>query len=153
VATLWRISNHADLSGKGGEKFASRWTTLGKRVVYLAESPPGAVLEVLVHLRLEPDEIPNDFQLLEIELPDSLAFRNLLSSPKSGWRDNAQLTQRLGDRWLRSLETPLARVPSAIVPRTHNLLLNPLHPEASQVKILSVIRERWDRRLFGLARH
>jgi RES domain-containing protein len=50
--------------------------------------------------------------------------------------------------WLASLEAPLARVPSAIAPETWNYLLNPEHPEAKQIEIAAVIKERFDNRLF-----
>ena len=58
------------------------------------------------------------------------------------------MTRRIGDGWLASLETPIARVPSAIMPRTWNYLLNPEHPDAKQVRIAEVIKERLDNRLF-----
>jgi RES domain-containing protein len=54
----------------------------------------------------------------------------------------------MGDLWLTTRETPLARVPSAIAPQTWNYLLNPEHPEARQVQVAEVIRERFDNRLF-----
>ncbi len=148
MPTLWRISNYVDLSGFGGEKFASRWTSLGKRVVYLAESPAGALLEILVHLQFEDDEWPDDYQLLEIEVPESIAVRELMPNPKHGWSERPNTTQRAGDTWISSQQSPLARVPSAIVPRTSNILLNPLHPDAPKLKVISVIRERFDTRLF-----
>jgi len=34
------------------------------------------------------------------------------------------------------------------VPRTWNYLLNPEHPDAKQVQIAEVIKERFDNRLF-----
>ena len=34
---LWRISNYANLSGKGGFYSGERWHTQGQPVVYLAE--------------------------------------------------------------------------------------------------------------------
>ncbi len=38
---LWRISNHDDLVGLGGEKADGRWHSAarGKRIVYLSEHP------------------------------------------------------------------------------------------------------------------
>jgi len=45
---LWRISNYADLSGAGGLQAAGRWHTRGKRIVYLADHPASALLEMLV---------------------------------------------------------------------------------------------------------
>ena len=148
MATLWRISDHVDLVGWGGEKFSSRWTSLGRRVVYMAESPAGALLEVLVHVELEEDELPDEYQLLQISVPDDLSVRELDHPLPPDWRERQRITQRIGDQWLASRETPLARVPSAIAPHTWNYLLNPEHPDAAHVEIVEVIQERFDNRLF-----
>ena len=39
---LWRMSNHADLSGEGGRRVAGRWHERGRPVVYLSEREPAA---------------------------------------------------------------------------------------------------------------
>src|ERR1035438_3853422 len=124
MTTLWRISNHLDLGGWGGRKYSSRWSSLGKRVIYLAESPAGAMLEVLVHLKDRGQGLPYTFALLEIEAPEHLAAREILPLADVDWKEQPESTQRIGDAWLASRETLLARVPSAIMPRTWNILLN-----------------------------
>jgi RES domain-containing protein len=136
------------LEGSGGEKFSSRWTSRGHRVVYMAESPAGAMLEVLAHAEFEDGELPDQYQLLAISVPGDLAIRKIDAPRRRDWRERADLTQRIGDTWIRSHETPLARVPSAIMPRTWNHLLNPFHSDARRIKIQEVIRERFDNRLF-----
>ena len=148
MKTLWRISNHPDLSGLGGRKFSSRWSSMGKRLVYMAESPAGAMLEVLVHLKGRAEELPSTFNLLEIEAPEHLVTQNILLLADTDWKEQPESTQQIGDTWLESRESPLARVPSAILPRTWNVLLNPEHPDAAQVRIATVIHERFDNRLF-----
>jgi RES domain-containing protein len=148
MRTLWRISDHVDLEGLGGKKFSSRWTSLGRRVVYLAESPAGALLEVLVHFNLEDEDIPKSYTLLQVSAPEANAIRSLDPKTEAEWRVDQEITRRIGDAWLASLETPLARVPSAIIPHTWNYLLNPEHPDANQVQIAEVIKERFDNRLF-----
>ena len=148
MTTLWRISNHLDLGGWGGRKYSSRWSSLGKRVIYLAESPAGAMLEVLVHLKDRGQGLPYTFALLEIEAPEHLATREILPLADVDWKEQPESPQRIGDAWLASQETPLARVPSAIMPRTWNILLNPEHPDAPQITIGSVIHEQFDNRLF-----
>lgn len=153
MKTFWRISNHVDLGGWGGRKYSSRWTSLGKRVTYMAESPAGAMLEILVHLKSRDDPFPRTFTLLEIEAPEELAIRELVLIADADWRNKMTVTQRIGDRWLDSRETPLARVPSAIMPRTWNLLLNPGHPEYERVHVVSAIHERFDNRLFRFGGH
>jgi RES domain-containing protein len=145
---LWRISDHVDLGGWGGRKFSSRWASLGRRIVYLAESPAGALLEVLAHLEFDEGELPDEFQLLEISIPDDLSIRELEPPTRIDWKEYPRATQAAGDVWLTARETVLARVPSAILPRTWNYLLNPAHPDANQVTVAEIVRERFDNRLF-----
>jgi RES domain-containing protein len=148
MTTHWRISNHLDLGGWGGRKFASRWSSFGRRVVFLADSPAGAMLEVLVHLKEREEGLPRTYTLLKIATPADLASKQLNTLAPTDWKEHAEFTRNLGDAWLISLETPLARVPSAIVPHTWNYLLNPEHPDAKQVEVAEVIQERFDSRLF-----
>jgi RES domain-containing protein len=74
---LWRISNYADLSGEGGRRSDGRWHEQGRSVVYLAEHPALALLEVLVHLEIDPDDLPSSYQLLTVEVPDGLKIEAL----------------------------------------------------------------------------
>jgi RES domain-containing protein len=148
MRTLWRISNYVDLGGWGGRKFSSRWTSLGRRVVYFAESPTAALVETLVHLEVDSEDIPDSYTLLKISVPDDLAVKSLDPPVGTDWKQNLDFTRRLGDAWLASKETPLVRVPSVIAPQTWNYLLNPEHPDAKQVAVAEVIRERFDNRLF-----
>ena len=148
MKTLWRISNYIDLGGWGGRKFSSRWTSLGRRVVYFAESPTAALVETLVHLEVESEDTPDFYTLLKISVPDGVAIQPLDPPAGSEWKQDLELTRRIGDAWLASLETALARVPSAIAPHTWNYLLNPAHPDAKQVQVAEVIKERFDNRLF-----
>jgi len=144
---LWRISSYANLNGEGAKIASARWHTKGNAVVYLAESPAGAMLERMVHLQEGNGRLPNWYDLLEIVAPEGLAIKELLP-PAADWKDAIFSTQQLGDGWLVSRDTSLARVPSVIVPRTWNVLLNPAHPDAASVRIESVARERFDIRLF-----
>ena len=148
MAIYWRVSNYIDLSGEGGRKASARWHTAGSRVIYLAESPMSALVESLVHLEVDSDETPDSYTLLKIFVPDDLAVQPLDPPVGLEWMRDLELTRSLGDAWLASLKTPLARVPSAIAPHTWNCLLNPIHPNAKQVQIAEVIKERFDNRLF-----
>ncbi|MGB6687581.1 MAG: RES family NAD+ phosphorylase [Terracidiphilus sp.] len=149
MTTFWRISEHADLSGAGGRIGSARWHTKGTAVVYLADSPAAAMLERLVHLFDDEDGfLPSVYQLLEVSAPDEFAVKELLTIAPVDWREQPAFTRQLGNAWLHSKETPLAAVPSAIVPHTLNYLLNPEHPEANRIKINSATREGFDNRLF-----
>jgi RES domain-containing protein len=150
MTNLWRISNYLDLSGEGAFGTSGRWHTEGRLVVYLADCPAGALLERIVHLmdRNEDGILPRFYQLLQVAVPDELAIKPLNTIAPTDWKERPEFTRAIGDAWLASSETALARVPSVIVPQTWNVLLNPEHPEAKQVVVAEVIREQFDNRLF-----
>ena len=144
---LWRISNHRSLSGEGGLRYSARWHTAGKPIVYLAASPAGALIEILVHLELEKDELPPAYTLLQVRVPSNLAIEELRTPSKADWKNDLTLSRNIGDKWLKGPKTALARVPSAILPNTFNYLLNPLHHDAKHARIVSSTKAIFDPRL------
>jgi len=145
---LWRISNYADLKGLGGLQTAGRWHNRGIPVVYLAESPALAMLEVLVHFECSPDEVPSDFQLMEVEYAQRKGVSRLTTSALGeNWQDEIDLTRAIGDEWLTVSKSTLLKVPSAVAPNSYSYLFNPRHPEAKTAKITSVTRHPYDQRL------
>ena len=147
---LWRISNHASLSGDGGLLASARWHSRGKRIVYLADHPASALLEVIVHLEVKAENMPDGFQLLKIDGPDDLAVDQPDPAElPADWRERVSLTQRIGDVWLNQGLTSLLRVPSAIVPETNNYLLNPAHADAARIVITLATRAVFDPRLMA----
>ena len=150
---LWRISDFANLDGEGGRYTGGRWHTIGNPIVYLAEHPALALLENLVHLEIDPDDVPETYQLLEAEAPDGLAIEKQaaedLSKRNADWRSDIAFTRTAGDDWLKGGRTALLRVPSVLLPKSTNVLLNPAHPDAGRVKIVATTRPAYDQRLFG----
>lgn len=145
---LWRISNDADLSGVGGVLHSGRWHHRGRPVVYLAESPAGALVEALVHVQAShADELPASYQLLEVEVPDAAAVEDVQLPTGLPWRDDHAVTRGRGDAWLTSGRSLLLRVPSAVVARSFNRLFNPLHAQAAQCRVVSVARHPFDGQL------
>ena len=65
----WRLCRrlNAHLTGEGARRFGGRWNSAGVPVVYLAEHPALAALEVRVHLDLPFDLLPADFTLMRID--------------------------------------------------------------------------------------
>jgi RES domain-containing protein len=145
---LWRISNHRRLDGRGGIKASARWHSRGRPIVYLAETATGALAEALVHLELDPNNLPRNYKLLKSEAPDDISIRNITKSdlPRN-WVEDEVATRTIGDEWLASNETALLRVPSAIAPESFNMLLNPMHREAARVLVVDYREYPWDRRL------
>lgn len=132
---LWRISNHLSLNGEGGRRAPARWHSTATPIVYLAASPPGALVEILVHLETKETNLPPTYTLLRISVPNKLRIPSLKMPEGDSWKEDEAITRRLGDTWLKSQRSALTRVPSVILPETWNYLLNPLHPEATKIKI------------------
>lgn len=146
---LWRITNHATLDGAGGLKASGRWHTRGHRVVYLSSSPASALLEILVHLEVTTGDVPRSYRLLEINVPDRLAIeklQDLVKLPKD-WTITQSITQQLGDSWLDGNSAALLEVPSALAPHTTNFVMNPAHPDAIKITIVSIGEHPIDERL------
>ena len=141
MTVVWRICRRpfADLSGKGARLYGGRWNSPGRPLIYTAEAAALAVLEVRVHLDLDWDTLPDDYVLVSIDLgalvPEAIA--NLPADPRA-----------MGDAWLRSGRSALLRVPSQIVPESHNVLINPAHADASSITIGSIRSFAFDRRLW-----
>jgi len=142
---LWRISPFRDLNGKGGLLFSARWHTAGVPVVYLAESPAGALLEICANA--VADDIPPIFTLLKVVGPDIALQGIVLKDLPLNWVTGFETTRQIGTAWLRGNDSALLRVPSALVPETANFLFNPLHPEAALFQIERSYEYPFDLRL------
>ncbi len=133
----------------GGLRSPGRWHSAGRRIVYFAETPSGAMLEILAHLELDPnDDIPQNYQLLKVHVEkENIGFDMPIASLGKDWVNRLDITRASGDTWLREKRSALLRVPSAIMPETWNWLLNPLHTEAANVKVISATSYPYDPRL------
>ena len=95
----------------------------------------------------DESELPPAYRLLRVTAPDKLRISQLRAPSGDAWQTNLGLTRRIGDTWLKSQRSALARVPSAILPNTFNYLLNPLHPDAVRITIAEARSTTMDPRL------
>lgn len=145
---LWRISTFSNLSGEGGLLAPGRWHSRGRQIVYLADHPALALLETIVHLQVDAQDLPNDYKLLAVEVPDELTIEIVdISRLKTTWRTDLESSRRLGDEWADSRRKALLSVPSVIVPSAFNFVLNPSHPESKKVRVVNVTNIAFDPRL------
>jgi RES domain-containing protein len=107
-------------------------------MVYAADHPALAVLEVRVHLDLPPDLLPADYVLMRLLLP----------APPETIHALPENPREAGDAWLAQARSPVLRVPSVLVPAAGNLLLNPAHPGAAAARIESIEPFAFDPRLW-----
>lgn len=117
-------------------------------MVYCAQSPAAALLEILVHFEIDIQDLPVRCRLLKIEAPDDVQVERVsVDHLPTDWPERTEVTRTLGDGWLAKGSAALSSVPSAIVPETFNILLNPAHQDAKRIVIVQTGEHAIDPRL------
>jgi RES domain-containing protein len=147
---VWRVTRRVycanPLTGEGAARAGNRWNSKGVRIAYTSTSRSLAVLEMLVHVTRET--VPADVVLVPVEVPDELVTD--LQSIPNGWDDYPYRDEacEAGDRWVRERSSAAMLVPSAVLRREKNLLINPAHPDFQKVRVHAVEENALDMRLF-----
>jgi RES domain-containing protein len=66
----------------------------------------------------------------------------------SRWRNRPKFTKDFGTRWLRDAKECVPEVPSIVVPDENDYLINPSHPGASRIRVVSIDKTKFDLRLW-----
>lgn len=147
---LWRFSQHASLDGRGGLFASGRWHSRGQEILYCAPNPATALLEVMVHGAVRSAAAFGNFHFLKIELPDTVSMERVGEAQlHRDWIMRLEITRARGDRWLREHKAAMLFVPSVLVPETDNALVNPHHPAAAQLRLVSEVSFPLDARMFA----
>lgn len=157
----WRVCKakytQAALSGEGARRYGSRWNRPGSPMVYLSESLALAAIEFFVHL--DPyGAPPKNLSAVLVEIPETVSVEKqvLKKLPRDWFRiDPPASTQDLGTAWLQSTRSCGLLVPSVLIQQESNILLNPLHPDFTQITIVRIDAFDLDPRLWkpGTQRH
>lgn len=121
------------LDGSGAKAYGGRWNSPGTAILYASESTALAALELLVHLRR--GQVLASYRVFTLSIPDASVRQLGESDLPSDWRADPrpESTARLGDGWAASRRSVALLVPSVIIPREHNLLISPAHPDFATV--------------------
>ena len=133
------------LDGRGGALFGGRWNSVGLPVIYAAQHRSLAVLEYRVN---NPLPVP-DLTMVSIELPENSLQQFKIPDLPSNWASYSYNNPcaHLGDQWIKNQETLLLQVPSVVVPQEYNSIINPLHPQMKQVRVLDILPFMIDSRM------
>ena len=138
VARVCR-AKYPDLDGKGAAIGGGRWNSPGTRMVYTSSCGALAVLEYRVHTSVNPE----DLLMYTVEIPDGLKVETV------NWTPDILTARKFGDIWIRDQRSPVLAVPSVVVPRQVNYLLNPQHADVSTaIRIMDEQPFMLDLRLF-----
>jgi RES domain-containing protein len=151
---LWRLSSvrrARDFTGGYGLFNNGRWNTVGRPVTYCATVPSLAALEKRVHVG-DPGRLPPQ-AMVAYDVPDDVPVRNLeIGALPIDWASREAHTQQFGDDWLDRGEETILVVPSVVIPIAdivdRNALINHRSPDATRIKLASVVAFTLDPRLF-----
>lgn len=127
---------------------AARWNSDGIKVIYTASSRSLACLENIVHRSGEG--LNSMFVVMVIEIPDNLLFHSVDSQIlPNDWtlQSSYNITRKYGDEWIAESAHCVMKVPSAIIPEENNFLINLLHKDFTEIKLLRVEPFMFDERL------
>ncbi|WKN45127.1 RES family NAD+ phosphorylase [Tunicatimonas pelagia] len=123
------------------ELFASgrtnRWNYTGEKVLYTAASRSLACLENLVHASGEI--LSEQFTIMVIYIPDDLAVTSVRPNElPSDWFQRARhpSCQAIGSQWFQTENTPILKVPSAIMHQEFNYVLNTQHSDYKKIQLI-----------------
>jgi RES domain-containing protein len=128
---------------------ADRWTSAGTPAIYASLSPAGALLEKLAHLG--PGG-PGELALAIGAMPADRLWTSFAAP--AGWdaMPYRPEVQQRGDACLAAHEHLGTRVPSALVRREYNVLLDAAHPDLSSIVLIETLPLAVDQRLLGQGR-
>lgn len=136
--TIWRIASrrHAALDGEGARLYGSRWTPRGIRAVFASATLSLAALERFIHT--DPDLEPEDLVAAGIDSGPDIHIESVdVDDLPANWREYpapAALAS-IGEQWLRRARTAALSVPSAVIPRERNFILNPAHADFERLRV------------------
>ncbi|MHA7059812.1 RES family NAD+ phosphorylase [Aquimarina sp. M1] len=136
-----------DLTGIGAKTVGGRWNPKGIAVLYTSTTAALSILEVLAHLPAA--YFPDNMAIATIELPDELTTSLDIKQLPKDWNKIPPSTgiQHFAMNWISENISLGLKVPSIIVPREQNLLINPLHPDFDLVKLIEIEPFNFDTRL------
>ncbi len=151
MALVYRVvrQKYADrpLDVEGTRLNGGRWNPPGIGILYTAEHPALALVEILVHMpRVPYAELPA-YRLFTLDIPDDSKQVFTAADLPPYWNENSYVRSQFTLReWLNNPDVLAVGVPSSVMPDGSNFLLHPAHPAFGQIRIVDekplVIDER-----------
>lgn len=147
---VYRISKtryKGDFSGMGARLNGGRWNSEGTPMLYTSAHASLAMLELLVHKGSWFST--ESFTLLTLQLPEKEYPLLQPQSLPADWinHPHPDWLPRIGDRFVNDGAWLCLKVPSAPMPEEFNCLINPLHPDFAQVRVVGDRELTFDKRL------
>jgi RES domain-containing protein len=148
MSIIYRLATEMycdDIAGNGAKLYGGRWNPIDYAMLYGASHISLAALEILVHNQSR--NFYQNYILLDLQLPETTDKKIVNPNQlKLYWEFDSDYTQKIGKDFLES-NLLLMHVPSIVVPREFNILVNPNHKHFSKIIVKNKELYTWDKRL------
>jgi RES domain-containing protein len=133
MAKAWRVVKTVyasnPLDGEGARRAGGRWNPIGTPALYASDSLALAMMEVLVHFDTAMPMA--SYSATELDIPDAAIVSINPNLIPSGWPklDSIPASQRSNYGMLVMRNLFAIEVPSVVVPRSCNYVINPAHAD------------------------
>lgn len=127
-----------DLFGEGARLFGARWNPVGVACLYTSSSRALSVLEYSVNLSAY--EIPKLLSFTLLEIPDNEIYEVNINDLPQGWNSfpAPTISRIFGNALLTGNNKAIIKIPSTIITKEFNYLLNPNHKNSFKFKIVDI---------------
>jgi RES domain-containing protein len=150
--TGWRIVPEDQAAtafdGEGGRLYGGRWNSVGVPMVYASEHQSLAALEIRVHI--DRTKMRKLYKCFTFQFDEQLMEVFRVGALPKDWQQEPPppSLQQLGDNWVKSGASVILAVPSVVIPRELNYLINPKQRDFAKIKIEKPTDFAFDQRLF-----
>ena len=136
-----------DLTGEGARLNGGRWNHPGTSCIYSSVSRALSLLEYTCHTK--KNLIPRDLSFATFDVPDHSIQTFTIGDLPGNWKHwpHAQQPRDFGTQFLNENRFLLYCIPSVVIEEEMNYIINPMHPDAKKIKIVSVKGYTYDLRL------
>jgi RES domain-containing protein len=130
---------------------ANRWNKNDEFIIYTGSSRALSALELIVHKSSIGVNTSYKLLVIDLKIGEKDITEITIEQLPENWRSikSYVLLQSLGSDWYKKQKTLVLKVPSAIVSKEYNYLINTKHPDFSKKVNLKEIEDfLWDERLF-----
>ena len=147
---VFRIVQEKYAEDLGTSGKPNRWNIDGQKVIYAGSSRSLSTLEMVVHHSSIKPTVNYKVVIISIADDDHLFRQIHVNDLPGNWRSVSAYSklQAIGSNWIKAKETLVLKVPSAVIPKEYNYVINKYHPSfKNNVKNVRAEDYFWDKRI------